>query len=186
MRREARILEHLSTLITQAETILTSRKAIHGIGFDDVVDLEPAQQWVTQCQNILDRAFGKDSAHYERFMKCIEEDVTYHPVLKGVGVMKAAKADLEQGHLFRVRQLVEADVFDDMLEQAKHLLETGYYQAAVVVAGAVLEDTLRKLCQRNDLALVNRPKLDGMNAVLAKAGVYSMLTQKRVTSQAHS
>jgi hypothetical protein len=61
-------------------------------------------------------------------------------------------------------------------------VEAGYYQPAAVVAVCVLEDGLRKLCAGANVGLPAKPKLDAMNAELAKAGVYSKLTQKRVTA----
>lgn len=50
-----------------------------------------------------------------------------------------------------------------------------------MVAGVVLETTLRELCERQSLAHGN---LDRMNADLAKAGVYNKLAQKRITALA--
>src|SRR5262249_6131278 len=78
--------------------------------------------------------------------------------------------------------LVEAEVFDDFLEQANALLTAGYIGPAAVVAGCILEDSLRKLAESKGVALAARPKLDLMNADLAKAGVYSKLIQKRITA----
>ena len=53
--------------------------------------------------------------------------------------------------------------------------------AAAVTAGTVLETSLRQLCDENN---IGHGKLDKMNADLAKAGVYNVLTQKRVTALA--
>ena len=80
--------------------------------------------------------------------------------------------------------MIEAEVFDDFLEQATHLLDSGYYQPAAVVAGSVLEDGLRKLCLRHEIPVSAKPKLDTVNANLAKHGVCNKLTQKRVTALA--
>jgi hypothetical protein len=52
------------------------------------------------------------------------------------------------------------------------------------VIGSVLEDGLRKLCFKHGIALPAKPKLDGMNSNLAKAGVYNKLTQKKITAMA--
>jgi hypothetical protein len=61
------------------------------------------------------------------------------------------------------------------------VLDSGYYQLAAVVIGSVLEDGLRKLCERHEVPLSVKPRLDTMNADLAKKGVYNKLTQKRIT-----
>lgn len=95
--------------------------------------------------------------------------------------MKGAKDDYEHGYLFETRRLIEAEVFDDFLEQAEHLHTRGYHGPAAVIAGSVLEDGLRKLCQRRNLPVDAKPKFDTMNADLAKDGAYDKLVQKRIT-----
>jgi Domain of unknown function (DUF4145) len=96
-------------------------------------------------------------------------------------VLLAAKEDYEGGYLHKTRDLIQAEVFDTELEQADELLTAGYKAAAAVIAGVVLETSLRRLCQDNSLAI---GKLDKMNADLAKAGVYNKLTQKQITALA--
>jgi RiboL-PSP-HEPN len=96
-------------------------------------------------------------------------------------VFNAAKEDFEGGYLSTTRSLAQAEVFDDELEQARELQSKGYKDAAAVVAGVVLETTLRELCTR---AGISHGKLDKMNSDLAKAGVYNVLNQKRITTLA--
>lgn len=96
-------------------------------------------------------------------------------------VFLAAREDFEGGYLSSVRTLVQAEMFDSELEQAEELLKGGYVTAAAVIAGVVLETALRELCDRSSIA---HGKLDKMNADLAKAGIYSKLVQKRITTLA--
>jgi hypothetical protein len=72
-------------------------------------------------------------------------------------------------------------VFESELEQAQELFRSGYLSAAAVIAGAVLETTLRQMCQDRGM---QTGTLDRMNADLAKAGTYNSLVQKRVTALA--
>jgi Domain of unknown function (DUF4145) len=100
-------------------------------------------------------------------------------------VFNAAKEDFEGGYLSTTRSLAQAEVFDDELEQARELLSKGYKVAAAVVAGVVLETTLRELCTRAGIIYTNpRVSLDTRNSDLAKAGIYNKLTQKRITALA--
>lgn len=80
-----------------------------------------------------------------------------------------------------MRNLVQAELFESELEQARELLAGGYVTAAAVVAGVVLETTLRQMCRDADLPVA---KLDKMNADLAKADRYNLLMQKRITALA--
>lgn len=128
--------------------------------------------------------FGQDSDHYRSFIAQVSSYLTFSPAYRAQGVLRAAREDYCGGHLFQVRRLVEAEIFDGFLEQAEYLLDLGYYQAAAVIAGGVLEDGLRKLCERNGIQITAKPKLDTMNADLAKAGMFSTLVQKRITALA--
>jgi hypothetical protein len=81
---------------------------------------------------------------------------------------------------------IHADVFSDFLEMAAHLLEERYKDPAAVLAGSVLEEHLRKLCDKNGVPTVDaaaKPlKADQLNADLKKANVYTGLDQKSVTA----
>ena len=61
--------------------------------------------------------------------------------------------------------------------------------AAAVIIGAVLEDSLRKLSERHDLPIENssgRPLTrDPLNVAMAREDVYNKLVQKQITTWAH-
>jgi hypothetical protein len=139
--------------------------------------------WKVKAKSLLQSACGSDSQHFKVF----EENesgsfLTNYEILKRLqAVFLAAREDFEGGYLHSIRSLVQAEVFDSELEQATALLESGYRSAAAVIAGVVLETALRDLCSRKGMAV---GKLDKMNADLAKAGLYSVLTQKRITALA--
>jgi len=180
---DRRVLERLDDLINAGEQVLRTRTPTPpNIIGDDSLDEQSFIQWETSCLSLLGRVSGTDSVHYRNFHSLVGEIADYTPALKGLGVLKAAKDDYENGHLFETRALIEAEVFDDFLEQAEHLLTNGYYGPAAVLAGSILEDGLRKLCQRKDVSLPTKATLDPMNVQLAKAGVYNALMQKRITA----
>jgi len=182
---DQRILERLQELIIAGEQVLHTRTpAPPNIIGDDSLDEESFIQWGTSCLSLLGRVSGKDSIHYRNFNSLVGETADYTPARKGLGVLKAAKDDYEHGYLFETRVLIEAEVFDDFLEQAEHLLTNGYYAPAAVLAGGVLEEGLRKLCQRKNVSLPVKVTVDPMNIQLAKAGVYNTLMQKRITALA--
>jgi hypothetical protein len=186
VRVDQRILGRLEELITTGEQVLRTKTPPHpNLIADDSLDEQSFIQWETSCLSLLGRVSGKDSIHYQTFNSLVGETADYAPALKGLGVLKAAKDDYEHGYLFETRVLIEAEVFGDLLEQAEHLLTNGYYGAAAVLTGGVLEDGLRKLCQRKNVSLPSNAMLDPMNVQLAKAGVYNELTQEKITAIAH-
>ena len=108
------------------------------------------------------------------------------------GMVAALRADYAADRLRSVHELIHADMFSDFLEMATHLLDQGYKDPAAVTAGAVLEEHIRKLCDRHSVPTtftdsagdVRPKKLDAMNADLARAGVYNTIEQKDITAQA--
>lgn len=185
MKPDQKIQKRLTELVEMGKDVLSTKRSPgqNAIG-DYRVDSQQAHQWATSVQSLLARIFGSSSEHYKNFTGQVSRHLTFSPTYRAQGILLAAKDDYDNGYLFELRRLVEAEVFDDFLEQAEHLLESGYYQPAAVVAGCVLEDGLRKLVDENGITLPQKPKLDAMNAELAKAGVFSKLVQKRITTLA--
>jgi hypothetical protein len=140
--------------------------------------------WAVKARNLIASACGKDSEHYVSFLEA-EKPQSYEDSptrLKRMrAVFFAAREDFEGGYLTAIRNLVHAELAGDELDQARELLAPGYSAAAAVVAGVVLETTLRTLCVNRGLPPGG---MDRMNADLAKAGEYNALVQKRITSLA--
>jgi len=103
-----------------------------------------------------------------------------------VGLLSAVRADLQAGYFKTVAELLHADLFGDFLEMGKELLDKGFKDPAAVVAGSVLEEHLRKLCEKAGVDVAKPDgswrNADALNADLAKAGVYGTLEQKAVTA----
>lgn len=76
--------------------------------------------------------------------------------------------------------LIEAEVFSDFLEMAQHLLDSGYKDPAASLAGAVLEDGLRRVGSAASVPFKKSDGLNVLNTALAKAGVYNRLAQSKV------
>jgi len=150
---------------------------------DAGVDSGSAHQWGTSCLNLFRRVFGQDSVHYENFQAKFPRFHNYSPVTQALGVLRAAKDDYERGFLFDTRTLIEVEVFDDF-PGARRALAWRWLLPARSSGGCILEDSLRKLCTRQEVSLSVKPKLGTMNAGLAKQGVYNKLTQKRITALA--
>jgi len=104
----------------------------------------------------------------------------------------AVKEDIESGFLFERELLISADVFDDFLEQAEHLLENKYKDAAAVLIGSVLESSLRKMCKKHGVEVkdntgavtTDTATIAPLNDELYKAEVYSKFVYKEIIAWA--
>lgn len=197
MQVDHRVVARLEHLVAEGESLLQLTKTWNNSRSTAAAAAGDLAEWHTKCLSLITRVFGHGSVHRISFAEHAGKKGL--PLVGGgfnvaamvdaahqaLGVLKAALSDYEGGYLFDVRQLVHAEVLDDLLEQAQALHGAGYHAPAAVVAGCVLEDSLRTMCiAEPSIVLPARPKLDGMNAQLAKAGVYTKLVQKRITAEA--
>lgn len=113
----------------------------------------------------------------------------YRHVSNLAGILKAVESDIESGMLSNFKSLAQAEVFADFLDMGEHLLNEGYKDAAAVILGAVLEDSLRKIAEANEISIIGpngKPlTLDPLNAAITKEGIYGPLVQKQITSWAN-
>lgn len=61
------------------------------------------------------------------------------------GALIALRESVRAGYLQSLEARLTANVHDDLLEQSRTLLKSNYHVAAIVIAGGVLENHLRKL-----------------------------------------
>jgi hypothetical protein len=145
-------------------------------------------RWRTQATNLIERVCGRSSTHYQDIRALTDDQKTnlnssyfkdYFGILEGV------YADYTDGFIVQIRHLVRAELLNDFLAQAEVLLKQGYHIAATSLAGAVLEDTLRKLCDKNVIPYdPAKSSLNTLNNELARAEVYDKLVQKKITVEA--
>ncbi|WP_286787676.1 MULTISPECIES: DUF4145 domain-containing protein [unclassified Pseudomonas] len=178
--------KRFSELESQVISIEATKQRRHSeySGSYDHIDDNLILNWQVKVKNLLSNLCGEDSQHFTAFIEAgkassFTSNFTILQQMKAV--FMAAKEDFEGGYLNSVRNLVQAEVFDNELDQAKELLSSGYAAAAAVIAGVVLETSLRNLCSDNGIPF---GKLDKMNADLTKQGIYNSLIQKRITALA--
>ena len=154
-----------------------------------IVEEHLLTQWRTSVLSLLQRLFGNTSPTFQSFLDTshlhdkIADDPntnTLNCFEKEFSIFLSAKSDYEGGYLFDIRNLIHSDVFDDELEQATYFLTEGYKIPALVIAGTVLESTLRELCRQNEVAISDKATINPMNDELAKAGVYNKAMKTQI------
>jgi hypothetical protein len=186
MKVDQKIIDRFDELIERGNEVNASFKVTkeHG-GRTYSTDKVLCGEWGSSGLSLLGTVFGVDSHFYKDFNVAFKKFAqTYEPnphVLFAKGVLRSAKDVYENGHANKLRKLIEAEIFDDLLEQAQHLLDEGYFIPAGVLTGCVLEDSLRKLCVKHNVTIGPKLKLDAMNTDLVKVGAYTVLTQKKIT-----
>ena len=111
------------------------------------------QAWLSNVLNIIEAIFGVSSPQY-RHLRELMPNGPYHvahsyEVFPIVGLLSGAHGDLQGGFLRDQEQLIAADVFDSVLEQAAELNRQAYKDPSAVLMRVVLEDALRRLARKN-------------------------------------
>ena len=184
MKIDQKVIARLDELVEMGEkSVGPLQHSEFGADYRNV-ETSISYQFGTSSLNLLSRVFGEESQHFKMLDLVKTRFHDLRSVEQGVATLKAAKDDYENGYLFNVREVVEAEVFDDFLEQAQQLFDKGYHAPAAVVAGCVLEDGLKKLCAKNGITLPPKATMNPANDELAKKGVYNSLTQKKILALA--
>lgn len=145
---------------------------------------------------LIVRLYGSDSQYLINFRNVlatknftIMHSNYYEHVSEFCGILKGVQHDIKSGLLDDLRQLLQAEIFADFLEMGEHLLTEGYKDAAAVILGAVLEDSLRKLATSRGIPTTSPAgkalTIDPLNVALAKEKVYGPLVQKQITTWAN-
>ncbi|MFF5867617.1 DUF4145 domain-containing protein [Pseudomonas sp. NPDC012596] len=172
----------LDIKLTQLQNATTMRGDPRKEGQTEYLAPELILHWSVRVKALLESVCGKESSYLQRFIEADQNqmfDIGVARFERMRAVFLAAKEDFEGGYLNSLRSLVQAEVFTSELEQAEELLHSGYATAAAVIAGVVLETTLRDMCLTHGLA---HGSLNKMNDDLAKAGAYNANQKKQITS----
>lgn len=186
-----KFIKRYEELIEEAKQLLTLSKVEHtqlGTSYITLGEDGDAQYlaWKVKVKSLIKSSCGEDSIHFKDFIHSEKQqgidNKTY--VLKRLTpILIATYDDFKNGFLVSFKQIVQAEVFDSELEQAKSLLTSGYKNAAAVIAGTVLETSVKELCINHDI-VPDRKKLTQLNDELAKQGVYNKFQQKQITALA--
>lgn len=157
--------------------------------FSSGVDPGKFRQLRAASLSFLKKTFGSDHPYYIDFNEKIFTS-RIGLTSEALGILLAAKDEIDGGWLYSVKGLISAEIFSDFMEMAEHLISQNYKDPAAVLIGGVLEEHLRQLCLNNNIdteflkddgSLIPK-KASSMNVDLYKAEIYTKLDQKSINS----
>jgi hypothetical protein len=148
-----------------------------------------AAEIVSQLEDAIKRFSPPGRKYGEQALGTIPSGLGYQDKRIKIlaGVLSALRKEYIAGRLQTIQELIHSDLFADFLEMADYLLTETYKDPAAVIAGGVLEEHLRKLCDKHGIPRSSNGKphmIDRMNADLAKQNVYGKIDQQQVTTWA--
>jgi hypothetical protein len=171
-----RIARRFAGLIEQGVKVAATKQ---GTGRYPVVDSEMFCHWQAGALSALRQVFGADYPHYRLFSERVLGRML-SDTKEGIGILRAAKDDIDGGWLTELSELVAGEVFTGFLDMAGHLLDNGYKDPAASLTGAVLEDSMRRIASKNSIALDPKENLAAQNVKLRQGKVYNMVVWRRV------
>jgi len=178
-------LDRFTSLLADGESVGATRYAenlerssvdgdqVH-VQVGGLVDSSTFTEWILQALNLVRQVAGEDSPYYGELEAC---KTAGYPgcemFVRARAALRAASHDYESGFLVDFRELAAGEVFTDFLDMAKHLAEQAFNVPAASLAGAVLEDALRRSHVKRVGSLEGASKISRLNDGLRKAGVYT-------------
>ena len=155
------------------------------------VDMELLSEWRSQTLTLLRQVMPSSAPHtkqLETFLEGGNKKVLFDRLH---GIFKGAYQDFKAGMFDDLKLEIEANVSCDFLGQANALLSDGEqvdysYLPAAVLIGAVLEKTLRSLCENANpkIETVNEngraKKMSALIVDLKKAGVINEIRSRQL------
>lgn len=138
--------------------------------------------------SFIQNVFGSKHPYFTNFELSVSR--TYLSDTKhALGILESIKVEIENDWHLSLKGLVAEEIFSDQIDLAKYFLDEGYKNPSAVMAGCVLEEHLRQLCESNNIDInseknekLSPKKANLLNAELAKEGVYGKLDSKNVLS----
>lgn len=175
----------IAELVAEAETVAATRKVNTTRGGTGLawVDLEKYTKLRAKCALLSSILPPKVNA-WKTALEA-ERNSLYSHAVETLAVLKAIREAADAGLLVQFQELVIAEVFSDLLDQAKYLLEQGFTLAAGVLLRSVLEERAKRLCETHGCMPESlRPTLNDFNTGLYKHEAYDKITFKHVDAMA--
>lgn len=124
-------------------------------------------------------------SEYWLYAKSIKKPYSPDMIYELGGVLRSLRHDYSNDFLDSFNEMIDADIFTDILEQAEYLLSQSYFRASAVVAGVALESHLRKLAEKNQIPITSDDgkyvKADSLNGNLLKNQIIDKTMNKSIT-----
>lgn len=191
----AKLLKKFEELIEEGNNLI---EIIDELNYNEHLnnqDLARINTWIMRCGHIIKSLCNNDEMYFTRFEEILDEcNFSFikareeRGIAVILGIINGLYMDYSSGLLSNVRNLMRGEIFVDFLDMGEHLLEEGYKDAAAVIIGAVLEDTLRKIALKNEIDIKKDngtfKTINSLNQDIYKKKVYNSYIQKNITSSA--
>jgi hypothetical protein len=170
---EEKFIKEIDSLLAEASVISNTEND------DGFVDVVLFSKWFVNCRTLIESLPINSNQYLENFPNDIRVS-RISPVKKGIGILQGLKDYINKGLLKISISFIQTEIFSDFLEMAEHIFEQGHKDPPVMLAGAVLEDSLRKICIKNDVAYPADSNIGSLNQLLLQKQTYNKIVFKQI------
>ena len=153
-----------------------------------LTQMRACSAWLTAAQNLVHLICTDSNSPYRSKADRVALGDHGFMIHEGVGelaaVLKALQIDADLGLLASVAERARAETFDDFLDHADAYVKDSRKNEAGVIAGAVFEDTVRRVCRKSTIEEKGK-RIDELISALSAKGEISAIKAKRARAAAH-
>lgn len=178
------VLKRIDELISRGNTVARSQSS-NDYWMKDVVE---AQSWFSSAANAIHQVVPPGSFYMAELQRIVEHEELKNgfpisSVQKVLGLLQSVQLEAQAGLLVKLEDQVVASAFDDFLDHATQYHKAGKVNEAAVLASAVLEDTIKRIARKSEIA-VGGMSLEPLIDELTKRSVFTQVKAKRLKSYA--
>ncbi len=180
------VLTRLDVLVETGQRLADSFQMKEAMYQSSVPEAEH-RAFVTSALAAIEGIAGENSQYYQSIsQERVPSELAFsgydRPFIPTVtGVLIAFRDAVNQGLLQSLESRLRTNIHDDFLAQASELLDAGYYVAALVLTGGVLENHLQKMIPAHGLTLPNKGSISNYNDLL-RDNAYDQPKWRRIQS----
>jgi uncharacterized protein YutE (UPF0331/DUF86 family) len=182
-KAEPVLKRRFAELVKQGEQLLNKLEKNETV---DVHERPACLSWLLSAVNLLEVALPSDSRFSQearRLLPKADETLWVERIATILGVLKSAEAEWRNGLINTLELRFVGLAFDDFLRHASAFNEAGKKMEAAVLASAVLEDTVKRLCQKHSISAESK-SLENLINALKSAGTLGKVKAERLKSYA--
>ncbi len=177
------IERRFTELVEVGEQLFAQIKGTHSV---DVDDRSECLSWLLSAVNLLEIAMPVDSRYRREAQRLLP--ASHSPIFRELmatilGILKSAAAEWSNGLLNTLELHFAGLTFDQFLQHASTYNERGKQMEAAVLASAVLEDTVKRLCRKHNIATDDKT-LDSLINALRSNRIVGKVKAERLKAYA--
>jgi uncharacterized protein YutE (UPF0331/DUF86 family) len=178
---ESTIARRFAELVSEGEELLKAWDSHEQVK----VQTRPSLlSWLLSTVNLLEVSMPSDSRHRREAQSLLPKSngaIWPQELATMLGILTSAAAEWRNGLINTLELRYVSLAFEDFLEHATIYNDQGRQMEAAVLASAVLEDTIKRLCQKHNIATDDKT-LDSLISSLKASRVLGKVKAERLRS----